>query len=279
MHADLVGTAGFQAALQRGVRTEALAQAVMGDRFLAVLAHRHLQAVARVAVDRGIGGTAGHQRAHHDGQVLAMHVACGQLFDQRGLRFQGLGHHHHAAGVLVQAVHDASARQHRHRRIAEQQGVDQSAAMVAGTRVHHQAHRLVDHQQVLVLEQHVQRDVLRLGVGLGLEHHVEGHDLAAAQRIARAHLGAVQQDVARLDPLGQARTRVFGEQFGHHGVETTAGGGVGDDGLAGRFRGLFRHGRGDSLKFWGPGGRFQSLDRTLGYHRPFVFQPRPASTS
>ncbi|KAG1317800.1 hypothetical protein G6F63_015511 [Rhizopus arrhizus] len=99
----------------------------MGDRFLAVLAHGHLQAVARVAVDRRIGRAAGHQCAPHDGQVLPVHVACGQLLDQRGLRLQGLGHHHHAAGVLVQAVHDAGTRQHRHRRVAEQQGIAQGA--------------------------------------------------------------------------------------------------------------------------------------------------------
>ncbi len=226
------------------MRTEALAQAVMGHRFLAILAHAHLQAVARVAIDRRICGTTGHQRAHHHGQVLAVHVTGGQLLDQCGLRFQRAGHDHHAAGVLVQAMHDARARQHRHRRVAVQQRIDQGAAVVAGTGVHDQADRLVDHQQVLVLEQHVQRDVFRLGAGLGFQHHLQGDHLAAAQCVARACLRAVQQDVAGLDPLGQAGAGVFGEQLGHDRVETTAGGGVGDNGLAGRFGGLFRHGRG-----------------------------------
>ena len=44
--------AGFQAALQCGVRAEALAQAVVRDRVAAVVAHGHAEAVARVAVDR-----------------------------------------------------------------------------------------------------------------------------------------------------------------------------------------------------------------------------------
>src|SRR3546814_13471759 len=58
VHADLVGAAGFQATFQRGVGTEALAQAVVGRRVAAVVAHRHAQAVARVAVDGAAGGAA-----------------------------------------------------------------------------------------------------------------------------------------------------------------------------------------------------------------------------
>jgi hypothetical protein len=149
------------------VGTEALAQAVVGHRFLAVLAHGHLQAVARVAVDRRIGGAAGHQRAHHDGQVLAVHVARGQLLDQRGLRLR-------AATTITRwcpcpgggRCRRAAARQ---RRVAEQQRVDQRAAgLPAPGWTTSPAGLLITN--VLVLEQHVQRDVLRLGAHFGVEH-------------------------------------------------------------------------------------------------------------
>ncbi len=258
MHADLVGAAGFQPALQRGVGAEALAQAVVGDGVAAVLAHGHAQAVARVAVDRRVGGAAGHQRAAHHRQVLAVHLARGQLLDQSGLRLQAAGHDHHAAGVLVQPVDHAGARHRRQRRVAEQQGVDQGAGGVAGARVDHQPGRLVDHEDVLVLVQHRQRDVLRLGVGLGLQRRIQGGQLAAAHRVAAAHRGAVEQDRPGLDPFAQAGTGELGEQLGQHGVETAAGGGIGHPRLAGRKGSVVGHDRGQRKEF-GRSGRRESV--------------------
>ena len=46
-----------------------------------------------------------------------------------------------------------------------QQRVDQSPVAVAGRRMDHQSGRLVDHQQMLVLEDDRQRDILRLVMG------------------------------------------------------------------------------------------------------------------
>ncbi|MNV26972.1 hypothetical protein D3C71_1181040 [compost metagenome] len=281
VHADLVGTAGFQAAFQRRVRAETLAQAVMGDRFLAVFAHGHADAIARVAVDTGGGSAAGNQRTHHHGQVLAMYFTCRELLDQRGLRLDRAGDDHHPAGVLVQTVHDARTRQYRQRGIAEQQRIDQGAGRVARAGVDHQADRLVDHEHMLVLVQDLQRDVLRLGMGLGVENDMQAGHLAPAHRVAPAHGLAVQQDVAGLDPLGQLGAGEFREQLGQHGVEAPSSGGIGHHGLAGGFGFGSVIGHGESTarrQFWGPGDHFQSQDRPLGYHRPFVFQPRPALT-
>ncbi|MCW0424878.1 hypothetical protein NB713_002821 [Xanthomonas sacchari] len=252
VYADLMGAAGLQAAFQGRMGAEALAQPVVGDGVAAVLAHRHAQAVARMAVDRRVGGAAGDQGPDHHRQILPVHVARGQLRHQRGVRLQGPRHHHGAAGVLVQAVHDAGARQRRQPRIAVQQGIDQGAAGIAGARVHHQPGRLVQHDDLVVLVQHLQRDVLGQGVGLGVQHRVQAGDLAAAQRIARPRRGAVEQGVAGFDPFGQARTRVFGEQFGQHRVEAATGGVIGDarlaravaDGVLGEIRGGMGHGRG-----------------------------------
>ncbi len=234
-----------------------------------------------MAVDGRIGGAAGHQRAHHDGQVLAVHFARRQLLDQRGLRLDRAGDHHHPAGVLVQAVHDARARQHRQRRVAEQQGVDQRTGGVARAGVDHQPDRLVDDEHGLVLVQHLQRDVLRLGMGLGVKHDMQAGHLAAPHRVAPAHGLAVQQDVAGLDPLGQLGPGEFGEQLGQDGVKAPPCGGIGHHGLAGGFGFGSVIGHGESTagrQIWGPGDHFQSQDRPLGYHRPFVFQPRPALT-
>ena len=111
-----------------------------------------------------------------------------------------LGHHQQAAGVLVDAVHDAGADLAADTGQAApampQQGVDQGAVRVAGGRVHHHALGLVDHQQVGVLIHDIQRDLLRNGLdGLcvrDLQQHgvpcfqleTFGHGLAVALHMA-----------------------------------------------------------------------------------------------
>jgi hypothetical protein len=81
-------------------------------------------------------------------------------------------------------VDDAGARQQLQRRVAEQQGVDQGPVRIAGAGMHHQPGRLVDHEDVFILVQDVQRDVLGHRVRLGFLHRGQGHRLAAAHREA-----------------------------------------------------------------------------------------------
>ena len=126
---------GFQPAFERGVRAEALAQAVVRDRVAAVLAHGHADAVARMAVDRPRSpcrrrparrprrpGTGDARRA----RTAARPARCAP----RSVRATTMT----PGGVLVEAVHDAGARQRRQRRVAVQQRVDQRAGRVAGAR-------------------------------------------------------------------------------------------------------------------------------------------------
>src|SRR5690606_16724680 len=75
--------------------------------------------------------------------------------------------------------------------------------------------------------------------------------------------------VAGLEPGREAGAGVVGEQLGQHGIEPAAGGLVGNGGLAGSV-GCLGHQGGFG---WGSGGRSQSPDRPLGYHRPFRFPP------
>jgi hypothetical protein len=70
---------------------------------------------------------------HTSAKYSRLTVRACQLAHQVGLGFQGLADHHQAAGVLVEAVHDAGAR-HRHQlRAVVQQAVQQRARPVAGT--------------------------------------------------------------------------------------------------------------------------------------------------
>ena len=77
-----------------------------------------------------------------------------------------LGDDQQAAHVLVQPVDDARPQHAADARQAAgavgEQGIDQGAARMARRRMDHQARRLVEHEQVLVLEHDVERARLRL---------------------------------------------------------------------------------------------------------------------
>ena len=66
-----------------------------------------------------------------------------------------LGHHHQAGGVLVEPVHDArpldAADAGQAVAAMGDQRIDQRAGGMAGGGMHHQALRLVDHDQRVVL--------------------------------------------------------------------------------------------------------------------------------
>ena len=78
----------------------------------------------------------------------------------------GFGHHQQAAGVLIQAVHQAGAAHFADLlklRAVVQEGVQQGAAPVPGPGMDHQPRGLVERQQVPVLIEDLQ------GQGLGGE--------------------------------------------------------------------------------------------------------------
>ncbi len=89
----------------------------------------------------------------------------------------GFSRHHQPGRVLVEAVHDAGPADAADPRQAvaamTQQGVHQGAAEVSGSRMHHEARRLVDDDQVFVLEDDGQRDVFRLRRRVDRRRHFE----------------------------------------------------------------------------------------------------------
>ncbi len=100
----------------------------------------------------------------------------------------------------------------------------QWAISVPARRMHHQPRRLVDDDQVLVLEDHLQRDVLphRIGRPRRRDHqgdHVALGDLA----LAVAGDDAVEGDAALLDDLLQARPRDLAGEHGQRLVQALAG--------------------------------------------------------
>ncbi len=219
VHANLVGTAGFQLDPHMGVRAEALEHTVVADCRLSAVGDRHALAHAAVAPDRGVDLAAGGDHANHDALVDAADLARLHLLDQPGLRLQGLGHHHQAGGVLVQAVDDTGAWYVDDVRHVVQQCIEQSPAGMPGGRVHNQPGRLVDHHDMVVFVDDIQLDIfgdpLALGLLLGLQDKLR----ATMDEVSRAHHGAIDRQAAFFDPRSQPGTRVLGEQLGGDLVE------------------------------------------------------------
>ena len=225
-----MGAPGLQRALhpttfvcvvqQRKARTGRFA------RLVCEVHHRHAQAVARVTPHRRLhlplarpGPCVVRQR-----EVLAAHIAGGNHGHQRIHGRTRAGHHHQAAGVLVQPVHDAGTRQQHGLGVPPQQTVQQSAAPVAGCRVHHEARGFVDHQQVFVLKHDVQRHRFRLEC-LALRRGAQFNAAFVPCAHLRGRLGGhhtIHGDGTRLDQLLQVTAGKLGHTCGQRLVQACA---------------------------------------------------------
>ena len=167
--ADLVGAAGFKVDAQQGGDVAvAFFDAVMGYGIFAVLTDGHFQAVARVATQRLVDGAAGGDVAITEGKVGAPHAALLQLAHEVGVGAQVAGDDKQAAGVFVEAVHDAATRQLCCFGEVVQQGVQQGAVRIARRRMDDQSGRFVDDDDVGVGMNDVERNILRRGDGFGI---------------------------------------------------------------------------------------------------------------
>ena len=135
--------------------------------------------------------------------VGALHAVHRHLLGKADVGGVVLCHHQQAAGVLINAVDDAgadlAANAGKAALAVPQQGVDQRAVRVAGCGVHHHALGLVDHQQMGILVDDIQRDILRHGLdglcvrdlqqhGVScLEFQAFGHSLAVALHMTLGH--------------------------------------------------------------------------------------------
>src|SRR5262249_36574349 len=145
--------AGDQARHRRVIGAAiALEQLPMGDRRTAASAHGHLLARARMTADWLVDGAARPlRRAPYDGGVAATQCLAaapfGELATERAMGALGLRHHHEAAGVLVESMHDAGALDaadpDEARAAMGDERVGERAGPVAGGGMHDEPGRLV----------------------------------------------------------------------------------------------------------------------------------------
>jgi hypothetical protein len=88
----------------------------------------------------------------------------------------------------------------------------------------HQPLRLVDDNELVILEHHVERDVLRPDLSLFRGWKIEHDPPAGVDAVTGiADRGAVDRDATRQDQLLVARARQLGHARGQHAVEPLAG--------------------------------------------------------
>ena len=146
--------------------------------------HRHALTVTRVAGDIALYPTLLRlEAAPHEGIILTFRAFNEELMAEVCLRLGRLRHNEQPAGVLVNAMHKT------HTWVVgivfgivtqvPGQRVHEGAGVVSHARVHHQPCRFVDHQQVIVLIDDVERYVL-------------GHDLRFHTRMVQHQRDHIQ---------------------------------------------------------------------------------------
>jgi hypothetical protein len=156
-----------------------------------------------------------------------------ELPRQLAVRRVILGNHHHAAGALVQTMHDARpdlAADAAQVFDVVQQRVHQRAVRVAGGGMHHQACGLVHHHHILIIEQDVERNILGLGPGRRRVWDGDENLVTAAQlNVGLGDLDARHRDLSLVNQPLNLRTGIVGDLAGEITVETLAFG-IGRDG-------------------------------------------------
>ena len=203
----LMGAAGFETAFDEGDVAELLDDAPVGDGILAYAGvgggDGHAEAVLGVAGDVALDASlVGVEVAPDEAVVDAVGVVDEELLAETGLRFRCLGDDEQTAGVLVYAVDESYLGtvgvEGGYVAHVPCHGIDEGAAEVACSGMHHHASGLVDDHEDVVLIDNVEGYVFGVdgAVVLGNVEH-EGDDVARAHLVVALDGTAADLYVAR----------------------------------------------------------------------------------
>ena len=146
-----------------------------------------------------------------DAEIDFLRLPVGELFGKTlmgGVRFGG---HEAATGVPVEAVHNAGAPDPADPReltaAMMEQRIDQRAIRVPGSRMHHQALRLVEDDQCGIFIKHPERDILSDDVGHGRRGNLDHHRIARGESLTGfAHRASRHRDMTFPDEVLETGT-------------------------------------------------------------------------
>ena len=164
---------------------------------------RHLLPILFVASDRRIDPASRVDDAPDERDVFLFDFAVAKLPRQLLVGLVVLGDHHQPRGAAVEAMHDpgtqlaADAAQVGH---VMEERVDECAAAMAGSRMHHHSCRLVEHDDVGILEENAKRQILGHWGGRRRRGNLDRVALPGAHRRARPKRSGAAGDEAFLRP-------------------------------------------------------------------------------
>ncbi len=201
VHANLVRATRFKFYPYMRMRPVPADHAVMSDRLPTAFADRHFFSVGRVAVDRLIDRSASGEHPLADRLILATDFSLRQQVN-KFLLYPGIARHQQqSTRTFIQPMNQTGPGQCRELVIEIKQSIDESSLRVAGTRMNDETHRFVDHQQVIVLVNDVERNILRMIADPRRQRFTHEHALTAQHFLFRTSRLAIKQYIARFNPL------------------------------------------------------------------------------
>ncbi len=220
VHPNLMRPAGFDLHPHQRCLLKRLQGFIIGYRLAAaLLEHRLFFPVHRMPPQQRFDPAALRRRAPHQRQIFLLCLARFELALQLRHRRLRLGHHHHAARILIEPVHNTRALKRQENRVVEKQSMQQRARRISDRRMHHHARRLAQHQHRLVLEQDVQRDLLRDRPRRRALRQRPANLVARPQLMVRLADPAVHRHKAGLDNRLPLRPRNLRHRISQKGIQ------------------------------------------------------------
>src|SRR5262245_63560214 len=222
--ADLVRPAGLQPHVQQRVAVDQLGDLeVRHSLTRRVGVERAARRVGAVAADDGLDAPPPGARAPaNERDVAALQLSALHELPEALVRLLGSRNDQEPRGVAIEPVDDSGPLLLPARGSACEP-MDERPGHMPGSRVHDDACRLVDDEQVLVLVGDAELDVLRLDLPGGLRWQLYLELFAALQPVALRPLPPVDADRAALDEPLRRRARSDLRQLGQKAVEPPAG--------------------------------------------------------
>ncbi|MNC07742.1 hypothetical protein D3C75_552980 [compost metagenome] len=161
MHPDLVGPPCFQADRQQGGVLEMLHHSVVGNRGITIRGNDPVMGRIRVAVNRRIHRSRLlHKPAVDQGDVFLFHCSRLHLFGNMLVDVRVLGNGENPGGFPVQTVHGTEADAQAPLLPHMDHTVGKGTGPMSRSRMHNDPRRFVDNQQMIILKNHIHRQIL-----------------------------------------------------------------------------------------------------------------------
>ena len=140
--------------------------------------------------DRGVDRTAGtFEGPNNEREIDFRYLTLGELSRELLMRPVIFRDDETTARLLVETMNNAGtlfSADPGEAGAMMKQGVDQSMRLVSGARMHDQPRRFVEHEQVVVFEENLERNLLGLRVNFTKRRNGQPNDIAGAHRLASA---------------------------------------------------------------------------------------------